>query len=162
MPTIDVTEVIAAPVDRVWDLINDVESYPRFMEHVRSLKVLEQGPDYRISAWEIDCKGFIMRWTEREELFADRYRTEYRNIDGDLEVFEGSWQLEALDAETSKASLTVRFEIGVPMLCEMLNPVAERAIRANSQMMLGSLASEAARRLAPASPEAVAAVPAIP
>jgi len=149
MPTIDVTEVITAPVEKVWALINDVESYPRFMEHVRSLKVLEHGADYRISDWEIDCKGFIMRWTEREELFPDRWRTEYRNIDGDLEVFEGSWQLEVLDADTTRASLTVRFEIGVPMLCDMLNPVAERAIRANSQKMLASLASEAARRLAP-------------
>ena len=37
MPLVEVTEVIAAPVDRVWEVVNDVASYPRLIAHVRSL-----------------------------------------------------------------------------------------------------------------------------
>jgi hypothetical protein len=41
--------------------------------------------------------------------------------------------------------LSVYFDIGIPMLSEMLNPVAERAVRDNSRNMLLSIASEASQ-----------------
>jgi len=144
MPLVKVSEVIPASLARVWELVNDVESYPRFMEHVRSLKVMERGQTHRVSAWEVDCKGFIMRWTEREEIDEHAHRIDYRQIEGDLAVFEGSWQLEPLAVDSSRANLSVQFEIGIPMLSEMLNPVAQRAIQDNSQKMLASLALQAA------------------
>jgi len=146
MPLVEVDSVMPAPVSRVWELINDVEAYPRLMDHVRSLAVLERGQTYRLTAWEIDCHGFIMRWVEREEIDPERYRIDYHQEKGDLAVFEGVWQVEAISEEISRVMLSVRFEIGVPMLSEMLNPVAERAIRENSQKMLLSLASEMDRK----------------
>jgi ribosome-associated toxin RatA of RatAB toxin-antitoxin module len=144
MPLVEVTDVIPADARRVWDAINDVEAFPRVMSHVRSLKILETGPDYRVTAWEIDCKGFIMRWTEREESDFSRLRIDYRQIEGDMSVFEGFWQLRALAADSTEVTLSVQFEIGIPMLSEMLNPVAERAIQENSRKMLASLAAEVA------------------
>ncbi len=146
MPLVEVSEVIAAPIDRVWDVVNDVESYPRLMEHVRSLSVLERAPDYRLTSWEVDLKGCVMRWVEREEIDRSRYRIDYRLVEGDLGEFTGYWQLEALTDTTSRATVSVRFEIGIPMLADMLNPVAERAIRDNSQQMLMSVASEAVQQ----------------
>ena len=44
MPLVEVAEIIPAPVQRVWDVVNDVESFPRLMEHVQSLQVLERCP----------------------------------------------------------------------------------------------------------------------
>jgi ribosome-associated toxin RatA of RatAB toxin-antitoxin module len=140
---VEVTEVTPLPVELVWNVINDVESYPRLMEHVRSLTVLERGPDFRVVAWEVDLKGCTMRWVEREEIDPERYRIEYRQIKGDLAVFEGYWQLQRLPNQTCQTMLSVRFDIGIPMLSEMLNPVAERTIRDNSQKMLASLGAHA-------------------
>jgi ribosome-associated toxin RatA of RatAB toxin-antitoxin module len=144
MPLVEVAETIPAPVDRVWEVVNDVESYPRLMEHVRSMTVVERGENYRLTEWHVELKGCLMRWLEREELQPDRYRIEYRQIEGELAEFEGYWQLEPLTESSTRVVLTVRFEIGIPMLSEMLNPVAERAIRDNSRNMLLSLATEAA------------------
>ena len=141
MPLVEVTEIIPAPVEPLWDVIADVEAYPRLMSHVRSLKIVEEGEGYRITDWEIDCKGFIMRWTEREESDRAKLRVDYRQIRGDMEVFEGFWQLRDLGGGRSEVTLSVHFEIGVPMLAEMLNPVAERAIRENSRKMLESIAA---------------------
>ncbi|MGA7732799.1 MAG: aromatase/cyclase [Chloroflexia bacterium] len=144
MPLVEVDEIMQAPVDMVWEVVNDVEAYPRLMEHVRSLKVLEHGPNYRHLAWEVDLKGCVMSWVEREEIDHERYRIDYRQIEGDLAEFEGYWQLEPLTADTCRATLAVQFDIGIPMLSEMINPIAERAIRDNSLKMLHSLGSEAA------------------
>jgi ribosome-associated toxin RatA of RatAB toxin-antitoxin module len=144
MPLVEVAETITAPLNRVWDVVNDVESYPRLMEHVHSLRIVERGDGYRLLEWVVELKGCVMRWIEREDLLPDRHRIEYRQLEGELAEFEGFWQLEPLGESATRVTLSVRFEIGIPMLSEMLNPVAERAIRDNSRNMLMSLASEAA------------------
>jgi ribosome-associated toxin RatA of RatAB toxin-antitoxin module len=143
MLLVEVDERLPIPVQRSWELINRLESYVDAMEHVRSLEVLERGPHHRVTAWEVDLKGCVMRWVEHEELDAQRYRIEYRQVEGDLERFDGYWQLDPLTDDTSRVVLSVRFEIGVPMLSEMLNPIAERAVGENSRAMLASLAAHA-------------------
>jgi coenzyme Q-binding protein COQ10 len=144
MPNVEVVEVVPAPVDRVWDVVNDVESYPRLMEHVRSLEVRERQPTYRLTAWEVEMMGCLMHWVEREDIDPGRYRIDYRQIEGDLATFDGFWQLEPLTDATCRVTLAVQFEIGVPMLSEMINPVAERAVHDSSRKMLLALAAEAA------------------
>jgi coenzyme Q-binding protein COQ10 len=146
MPLIEIAEVMQAPVERIWDVVNNVESYPRLMNHVRSLEVLERGPNYRLTAWAVDLMGCAMRWVEREDIDPERYRIEYRQVQGDLAVFEGYWQLERLTDTSSRTVLSVHFDIGIPMLSDMLNPVAEKTIRDNSQKMLRSLAEHAVQR----------------
>jgi ribosome-associated toxin RatA of RatAB toxin-antitoxin module len=146
MPLVEVDEVMPAPLEQVWDVVNDVLSYPRLMDHVKSVEVQEQGPDYRLTAWVVDLKGCVMRWVEREEIDHSRYRIEYRQLQGDLARFEGFWQLEPLTADSTRVVLAVQFDIGIPMLSEMLNPVAVRAITENSRRMLMSLGSEAVQR----------------
>jgi ribosome-associated toxin RatA of RatAB toxin-antitoxin module len=145
---VEVTEITPLPIERVWDVVNDVEAYPRLMEHVRSLQILERGPNFRVTAWEVDLKGCTMRWVEREEIDPERYRIEYRQIKGDLAIFEGFWQLQRLTDQSCQTVLSVQFDIGIPMLSEMLNPVAERTIRDNSQKMLASLGAHAVHQAA--------------
>jgi ribosome-associated toxin RatA of RatAB toxin-antitoxin module len=146
MPVVEVVEVMPASIHRAWDVINDVESYSRLMNHVKSVTVKERGPNYRLAEWQIDLKGCVMRWVEREEIYPDRYRIEYRAVKGDLAEFDGYWQLEPLTNDTCRAVHSVRFEIGIPMLSQILNPVAERAIRENTHNMLVSLGSQAAQK----------------
>jgi ribosome-associated toxin RatA of RatAB toxin-antitoxin module len=146
MPLVEVDEIMPAPVERVWDVVNDVLSYPRLMDHVKSVEVQEEGPGYRLTVWVVDLKGCVMRWVEREELDQSRYRIEYRQVQGDLAKFEGFWQLESVTPQSTRVVLSAQFDIGIPMLSEMLNPVAERAIRENSRRMLLSLGAEAAQQ----------------
>jgi ribosome-associated toxin RatA of RatAB toxin-antitoxin module len=116
------------------------------MDHVRAVEVQERGANYRLTAWELDCEGFIMRWIEREEIDHQRYRIDYRQLRGDLAEWQGYWQLEPLTGETCRVILSVQFDIGIPMLSDMLDPVAERAIRDSSRKMLISLASVAVEK----------------
>lgn len=145
MPTVEVVEVVPAPLHKAWEVVNDVESYPRIMDHVLSIRVLETGSDYRLTEWEIDCKGYAMRWVEREEVDAQRHRIEYRQVEGDLGQFSGHWQLRPLADDRCEITLSVAFEMGIPSLCAMFDPVAQRAIQDNSQRMLVALSAAAAR-----------------
>ena len=139
MPVVEVHQRLFAPLEQVWTLICDPLSYPRLMEPVLSLSVLEQGPEWAITAWEVLLKGSILKWTERDDWDSSHHRFKYHQIDGDLETFEGFWKLEEPCQGVTDTVLSVHFEIGIPILSEMLDPVAERAIRDNSRKMLMSL-----------------------
>lgn len=139
MPLVEVEELAAAPVERVWELLNDVEAHARLMDHVRSVEVLERGPDHRLTAWEVDVKGCAMRWVEHEAIDPARHRVDYYQVKGDMAVFEGHWQVEALSDHTSKVTFSVRFDLGLPMLSPMIDPVAERAIQENARQMVAAL-----------------------
>ena len=143
VPLVEVQEHIAAPIATVWEWVNDIESYPELMEPVLAVEVTERGEAHRVAAWEIELKGCVMRWVEHEDIDPERYRIDYRQLDGDLAEFEGYWQLGPLGESETTVTLTVSFDVGTPMLREMLNPVAERAIRENSASMLRSLAAHA-------------------
>jgi ribosome-associated toxin RatA of RatAB toxin-antitoxin module len=145
MPRVEVNEHVAAPIEAVWDLINDVEAHPHLMQPVQSAEVLERDEAHRVVAWHVDLRGCAMRWVEREEIHRDHWRIDYRQVAGDLEVFEGYWQLEPATDEQTLVTLVVIFDTGMPMLAEMLDPIAERAIRENSEIMLHSLASHAVK-----------------
>jgi coenzyme Q-binding protein COQ10 len=143
LPVVEVEQRVAAPADAIWGLISDVEAHAQMMGHVRSVEVRETGPGYRVTAWEVDVKGCAMRWVERAEIDDERKRIDYRLIEGDLARWEGSWQLRPLADGSVDVALSVSFDIGVPELSDMLDPVAERAIRENSLAMLALLASHA-------------------
>ncbi|MBR8740605.1 type II toxin-antitoxin system RatA family toxin [Nocardiopsis sp. MG754419] len=144
MPVVTVTERLQAPVDHVWSLVCDVASYPRFMESVITTNVLsestrESGDVEVVTEWEVQIKGSILKWTEKEIRDPERRRIDYTQQSGDLEVFQGFWQVTPVDDDVTEATLEVEFEIGVAMLKPMLEPVAARAIERNSSDMLLSL-----------------------
>jgi ribosome-associated toxin RatA of RatAB toxin-antitoxin module len=141
MPAVEVSEQMSAPRDVVWDLINDVESHPQLMDHVESCEVVERGIDYRVTAWVVDLKGCVMRWLEREEIDHERRRIEYRQVKGDMDRFQGHWQVDPLADGGCRVTLSVDFDIGIPQLAEMLGPIAENAIRNSATSMLAALAA---------------------
>jgi coenzyme Q-binding protein COQ10 len=143
VPVVHVEQTIAAPLETVWEAIRDVETRSRLMGGTSSVEVRESGPGYRVTVREAEMKGCAMRWTEREEIDDERHRLETRLIDGDLAAMDGQWQLEQAGNGTVHVTLTVTFDIGVPELSDMLDPVATRAIHDSSAAMLASLAASA-------------------
>lgn len=148
MPTVTVIERLHTPLDKVWALICDVRGYPRLMRSVREITVREEAVDdagitSAVTEWEIELKGSILRWTEREHRDPLRHRITYEQLDGDMERFEGWWQVTEVDIDVTQVELVVDFEIGIPLLKPMLEPVAVRAIERNSTEMLLSLGPRA-------------------
>ncbi|MER7918682.1 MULTISPECIES: SRPBCC family protein [unclassified Streptomyces] len=150
MPRVDVELRIAAPPDLAWAAVADVESYPGCMDNVESVTVVERGDArHRTTAWSVRLKGSVLRWTEAEVLDDGARRFDFRQVTGDLGDFSGFWAVTPAGAAHSTVSLHVDFDIGIPLLAEMLNPVASDALRDNAAQMLRALE----RRLAAADPD---------
>jgi ribosome-associated toxin RatA of RatAB toxin-antitoxin module len=141
MPHVEVELTIAAPPAAIWATVIDVESYPESMTEVRSVEIVEEtGPGTRITAWSVHLKGSVLEWTEEERVDHEAMRVSFQQVSGDLADFSGYWKVRpADDGRSSSVTLNVDFDIGIPLLADMLNPVAAVALRENAQQMLAAL-----------------------
>jgi ribosome-associated toxin RatA of RatAB toxin-antitoxin module len=139
MPEVDITLDIRAPARRVWDAVLDIESYPESMENVRSVKIRERiSPTEHRSAWSIVLKGSILEWEEHDVIDSEAMVMTFSQLSGDLSMFDGQWRVVERDPGLTTVSFGVVFEIGIPLLAEMLDPVAKRSLRENcAEMLLG-------------------------
>ena len=145
MPEVTIELPIRAPIDEVWKILVDVEGYPEAMEHVRSVRVVEQVDErVRHVAWSVLLKGSVLEWVEEEHMDPENHSIVFRQLSGDLEFFDGHWALKANGGGHTDAVFEVLFEIGIPPLAEMLNPVAQRALHESCTEMLRGIEQQTA------------------
>jgi ribosome-associated toxin RatA of RatAB toxin-antitoxin module len=145
MPKVTIELPIPAPVDEVWEILLDVDDYSNAIEHVRSVEVLEAVDDrMRRVAWSVLLKGSVLEWVEEETVDPGGYSIAFEQLSGDLEFFNGRWYLEPDGPGATKACFEVEFEIGIPPLAEMLNPVAQRALHESSIEVLRGIEKKCA------------------
>ena len=138
MPVVTADLFIAdAGLQRVWDVVADFESYPALMPNVLSIDIVERRGNTAVSAWRTLLDGTEMSWEERD-LFEPYRRISFEQLDGDLEVFRGEWTLDEEDGGV-RVRLSMEFEIGIPSLAAVLDPLGVQAIRANSLSMLNAI-----------------------
>ncbi|GAA2149031.1 hypothetical protein GCM10009760_41770 [Kitasatospora kazusensis] len=140
MPRVEVDLRIAVPPDDAWAAVVDVLGYPDCMESVDSVEIVRQDDDrHRTTAWSVRLKGSVLQWTETELIDHAARRFDFEQISGDLGEFVGHWAVRPAPEGGSTVSLHVDFDIGIPLLAEMLNPVAADALRESAAQMLMSL-----------------------
>lgn len=139
MPIVRVELDIRVPIDEVWNRISDFSSYPRFMTNVDEAVELPDHLGNKVTAWQARVKGSVLRWTDESIFDKDNWRIEFFQLDGDLERFDGFWQLESVGEGVTRVRLSVDFEIGIPQLSALLNPASASAIAENSESMLRDL-----------------------
>jgi ribosome-associated toxin RatA of RatAB toxin-antitoxin module len=116
------------------------------MDSVRWVKIIDgTDPLARRSGWSVLLKGSILEWEEVERIDPDRMVMEFHQVSGDMETFDGAWRVTRIDETRTNVTLHITFEIGIPLLADMLNPVAERSLRANSRDMLLGIERGSAR-----------------
>ena len=141
MPIVEVTEFVPAPIDRVYQIVADQESFPAFMKSMESVKVLERGEGYTVTEWVATLQGARFRWVERDLYYPDVHKITYDQTEGDLKVFRGHWALTESEGGTLVEFVT-EFEFGIPMLSAMLNPVAKMALKSNARAMLQAIGNQ--------------------
>lgn len=140
MFSVVVEQVVPGPPERAYALGADMASYPKYMDAVKSLQILERHGNTQKSAWAALFQGKLLRWIE-EDIFDDEAHTiVYRQLEGDLKKFEGAWRFTPV-AEGTRITLTVDVDLGVPMLAGLLDPVARLITKRNSESMLQSIAA---------------------
>jgi ribosome-associated toxin RatA of RatAB toxin-antitoxin module len=122
----------------VYHRITDFRRYPELTDTVREVRVDTLPDGSVVSDWTVLFRGGLMRWRERDTFAPDTLTLNFEQLDGDFQTFEGSWRCEPRDGGTLVV-FTAAFDLGIPTLAEILDPVAESTLRSNIARILEGL-----------------------
>jgi ribosome-associated toxin RatA of RatAB toxin-antitoxin module len=139
MPDVVVTATVAgAAPDEVFSAVADFGSYAEHTDTVRKVVVTAVDGGAVQSAWEVNFRNGVLAWTERDVVDPVARRIRFEQVDGDFAVFTGAWSVEP-DGVGSTVRFTASFDLGMPSLAPMIDPIAVRTLVDNVQAILGGL-----------------------
>lgn len=137
MPVVETSlKIESVSIERVWKVLCDFERYPETMPDVLEVQCYGDEDPFR-SSWKVLLNGSELTWDERD-VFFPMERIEFDQIEGDLEVYKGEWRLKD-EGDNVIVTLEIEFDIGIPSLADLLNPIGVKAITSNSRQMLEAI-----------------------
>jgi uncharacterized membrane protein len=134
MPRIEQSIRISAPVETVYAIARDVESFPEMIVDVQSITVLERSDDGNrtITEWVGLVRQFAMKlkWQQEDVWDPVRHRDDFKAIKGDVDELSGFWQFTEEDGGTRFDSV-VDYEINVPLIGPLVKSLIRKLMESN-------------------------------
>ena len=118
------------PASDVYAVLADFERYPQLSDAVREVTVTEVSGNRAVSRWEVTFRAGLLRWTEEDTFDPGALRITFRQLEGDMAVFDGSWQCLS-SAPGTEVLFAARLDMGIPSLADALEPIAVRTLTDN-------------------------------
>lgn len=143
MPEMDLEQVVAAPLERVYAVARDIERFPEFMPSVSSVKITEQG-SRQVSEWVGYIPEFkrYLKWTEEDFWDDEKHTCRFQAISGDWDRYEGVWEFESRGGQTLMR-LHVGYDFNVPLIGALIQGVLAKLVRKSSEAMMAGIAQRA-------------------
>ena len=109
MTSLNRSAIVNFSAQQMYDLVNDIASYPHFMQGCQAARVIEEGADEMVGELTLAKGGISQRLTTRNRLVAGR-RIEMQLVEGAFSQFKACWEFTALTKEACKISLQMEFE----------------------------------------------------
>ena len=147
MPRIEQTIEINAPIEKVYKIARNVEDFPRFMDDLKSLTVLERSEDASrtVTEWVGIIREFKMnvKWTQ-EDLWKDaNYRDDFKMLHGDMDRMEGYWQFSAPSESVTRFESVLDYEYDVPLIGPMVKSLIRKKLTDNLQATMEAIKKQA-------------------
>ena len=131
-------------VDRMFDLVNDLESYPRFVPNCKDMQVKRDqgaGGDVRFAKMTIQFGPVTQAYTSRVEADRSAHTIIAKAVDGPFAYLDSKWTFEPEGTGTR-----IRFDIDFKISNPMIATVAESAFAAKQDQIMDAFVDEADRR----------------
>jgi ribosome-associated toxin RatA of RatAB toxin-antitoxin module len=139
MPEVSASIVIRAPLETVYGKARRVEDFPTFMPDLERVTVLERNGDVpALTEWVGVVEGRRIRWVEDDVWDDAAHRCRFRQREGDFDSYEGTWEFVG-DGDTTRTTITVEFEFGIPLIGRLLSGLLKVKMRENIDGMLRAL-----------------------
>ena len=119
--------LVAQPPQRMFALINDIESYPQFLPWCSSAHVQSRTDREIIATVGVSRGPLNSTFTTRNELTAD-HRISMRLVSGPFKTFEGEWTLTPVDVPGQpgcRVELLMRFAFANRLTAMVFEPLFE-------------------------------------
>ncbi|WP_209439272.1 type II toxin-antitoxin system RatA family toxin [Intestinirhabdus alba] len=109
MPQISRTALVPYSTQQMYQLVNDVLSYPRFLPGCTGSRVLESTPGQMTAAIDVSKAGISKTFVTRNQL--TRNESILMNlVDGPFKKLTGGWTFTALSPEACRVEFNLDFE----------------------------------------------------
>lgn len=140
MPTVNaLAELRGARLERVWEVVSDVERYPDLAGHVLEVSPCDGG-----HRWVVLLNGSRVEWVQRDRPTAP-LSLEFEQVTGDLDALRGRWTLDR-SASGVTVRLRIDFHLGVDGLAHLLDPIWAQSFQAHADALTRAVASADLRR----------------
>jgi len=109
MPTISRSALVMYSVEQMFQLINDIPAYPKFLPDCNDSKVISQD-EQTVTAALLVSKGGLSKWFTTKNTFISNEKIHLSLVDGPFKTLEGYWLLTPLSEEACKVSLELDYE----------------------------------------------------
>lgn len=133
MPEISRSALLPYPAEQVYALINDVASYPQFMDGCASAEILLWEGGTMMARLDLAKRGLAYSVTTRNTLVPP-HSVVMELVEGPFKTFSGEWQLLPLSDSACKVSLQMSFSLDSRTLAlaakALFNPMADNLVDA--------------------------------
>lgn len=109
MTSINRSALVEYSAEQMFDLVNDIEHYPEFMQGCVSAKVLSQSDTELIGELRLSKAGISQQFTTKNVLVRP-VRIDMSLVEGGFKNFSSQWTFDALTENACKISLAMEFE----------------------------------------------------
>lgn len=114
------------PAQALYDLVNDVASYPAFLPWCSQADVMEVSAEHMRAALTIAKAGVSQRFVTLNSLRPGE-RIEMQLQEGPFTQLHGIWDFKALNDKACKISLDLSFDYSGPLVKATLGPLFNQA-----------------------------------
>jgi ribosome-associated toxin RatA of RatAB toxin-antitoxin module len=120
--TVKKSALVLYSAAEMYNLVNDIETYPQFLPWCRSTRVVLCGEDELRATIEM-AKGAVHKTFTTSNRMQKYKMIDIRLLEGPFQHLEGYWRFEPLRADACKVSLDMEFEFSNALLRKVVEPV---------------------------------------
>lgn len=113
---------------QMYDLVDDVESYPKFLHWCRGARIVRREDSVIEAELDIGFKGIHKSFTTRNRRSPPE-RIDIELVRGPFRRLEGAWQFRDLSEGGSEVTLDLTFDVAASPLGFMFSAVFEEMVR---------------------------------
>lgn len=100
---------------QMFDLVNDIEAYPQYMDGCVGAKILKREGDWLEARLELSRAGVSQSFVTRNQLNAPESMS-MTLVDGPFKYLKGCWRFTSLNETACKVSFDLEFELQSKLL----------------------------------------------
>ncbi len=108
MPRITRSALLMYSAEQMFDLVNDVDTYPEFLPGCTGTRILDTQGDQMTAALDVSKAGISKTFTTKNTLIAAQ-EVKMDLVDGPFKKLTGGWTFKELDSTACKVSLDLEF-----------------------------------------------------
>ena len=138
------TAEIDAPLDRVWALVEDVESAPQWQGGLKAMHAIERDGNGHAILCEAETDAKVLTVKSKVRFAYDGPgRLSWTQEQGDLKSVRGSWELEDVGGDRTRATYSLEVDMGRKLSLIVRGPLVD-ALR---HMLVASRAGELKKQI---------------